>query len=238
MIRNVVDTTTENLQNQRQVTDTSILELEREVQKACDRFMALFKGIDKKGIQLEQYVRYLQMQYHLTKGVQETFLSIAAHQETRKYKSLRKFLVNFGYEEEMHFLLAQHDLKELNHDIGDCPFVVELWWAYQKYVISWKPIERLGATAVLENIGNFAAPLIKKLMSEASYLNKGNTTFVQVHMHEDLPHGDQILEAYKSVKWSQNHLKQLIKGAENASFLYIKLIFDWILSGDTKIKEI
>lgn len=221
-----------------QVPKIGIASLEKEVQKSCEHFLSLFQSIERDGIQLDQYVRYLRMQYHLTKGVQETFLSIAAHHETRKYKGLRKFLVNFGYEEEMHFLLAKNDLSNLNHDVGDCPFVVELWQSYQKYVILHKPIERLGATAVLENIGNYAAPLIKKIMSQTSFLNKSNTTFVQVHMHEVLPHGDQILDTYQSVKWSQKHLAQLIDGADRASFLYIQLIFDWILTGEVKIKNI
>ncbi len=122
------------------------------------------------GLEIEQYIRYLQIQYHLTKGVQNTFLVMAAHEDTRAYKKLRPFLVNFGYEEEMHYKLAEKDLKELGSETGEMPFVVELWWAYQKAILPIKPMERLGATAILENIGNYAAPIIKELFAEADFI--------------------------------------------------------------------
>ncbi|SOE19660.1 hypothetical protein SAMN06298216_0163 [Spirosomataceae bacterium TFI 002] len=174
----------------------------------------LRRNFEMNGLQIEQYTRYLRMQYHLTKGVQETFLAIAAHEHTRPYKKLRKFLIQFGYEEEMHFKLAEKDLRNTGGEVEEIPFAVELWWAYQKQAITYKPLERLGATAVLENVGNFAAPIIKSLFEEADFIDKRNTTFTQVHMHEELPHGDQILDALGAEDFSEFHQKQLLEGAE------------------------
>ena len=206
-------------------------ELIKEVELANVHFAQKFKNLSESGISEEQYIRYLQMQYHLTKGVQQTFLAIASHPATRKYRKLRPFLVNFGYEEEMHFKLAEADLAELGQEPKAIPFSVELWWAYQKEVIRTKPIERLGATAVLENIGNYAAPQIKEVLSRAKFLNKKNTTFVNVHMHEELPHGDQILDALSNEKFTEKHRAQLVEGAKRAKWLYSSTIFDWILNG-------
>ena len=183
------------------------------------------------GLEIEQYIRYLQVQYHLTKGVQNTFLSMASHPDTRSYKDLRAFLINFGYEEEMHYKLAEKDLQELGSLTGEIPFVVELWWAYQKAILPIKPLERLGATAILENIGNFAAPVIKELMAEADFITKKNSSFTQVHMHEELPHGDQILDALRNENFSELHQNQILEGATRTTWLYANTIFDWIITG-------
>ena len=209
--------------------ETQLLE---KVKKANELFEAKLRKHLKNGLQKEQYVRYLQMQYHLTKGVQHTFLSIAAHADTRAYKKLRAFLVNFGYEEEMHYKLAEKDLKELYESPGTMPFVVELWWAYQKAIIPLKPLERLGATAILENVGNFAAPFIKEMFAKASFINKKNSTFTQVHMYEELPHGDQIMDILTSVDFSEGHQALLLQGAERATWLYVSKIYDWVLKGN------
>jgi len=206
-------------------------ELLNEVELANVHFATKFKNLKEVGISKDQYVRYLQMQYHLTKGVQRTFLAIASHSETRKYRKLRPFLVNFGYEEEMHYKLAESDLAELGQEPSTIPFSVELWWSYQRQVIKTKPIERLGATAVLENIGNYAAPEIKEVLSSSTFLNKKNTTFVNVHMHEELPHGDQILDALSAENFTKEHSEQLVEGAKRAKWLYSSTIFDWILNG-------
>lgn len=195
----------------------------------------LKQNFETKGILKEQYIRYLQMQYHLTQGVQATFLTIAGHPQTRNYKQLRKFLIQFGYEEEMHFKLAEKDLKNTGGEIGEVPFPVDLWWAYQKKVVECRPMERLGATAVLENVGNYSAPLIKKLLGDADFIDKKNTTFTQVHMHEELPHGDQILDALGSEKFSKEHEQQILEGADKATWLYASTIYDWIINGSLSL---
>ncbi len=201
------------------------------VQKANILFADKLTNNLWNGLEIEQYIRYLQIQYHLTKGVQNTFLAMAAHEDTRPYKKLRPFLVNFGYEEEMHYKLAEKDLKELGSDTGSMPFVVELWWAYQKSILPFKPMERLGATAILENIGNYAAPIIKDLFAEADFINKRNSSFTLVHMHEELPHGAQILDVLAYENFSELHQTQILEGAKRATWLYANTIYDWIITG-------
>ncbi len=201
------------------------------VDQANVLFAEKLKNNFQEGLQKEQYLRYLQMQYHLTKGVQETFMALASHEETRAYKKLRPFLINFAFEEEMHYKLAEKDLRNTGGQVGEMPFLVELWWAYQKQAIIKKPLERLGATAVLENVGNYAAPIIKELMGGAPFITKKNTTFTQVHMHEALPHGDQILDALAAEEFSDKHQKQLLDGAQKATWLYASCIYDWIITG-------
>lgn len=198
-------------------------------------FESKMLNIKDQGLKKEQYVRYLQMQYHLTKNVQEAFLTIASHPDTRKYKKLRPFVINFAYEEEMHFKLAESDLKNLGREPGEIPFPVELWWEYQNKVVKNRPLERLGATAILENIGNYSAPVVKDLLSSADFVRKENTTFVQVHMHEVLPHGDQILDALSNEKFSKEHLKQLEEGAKKAIWLYASTIFQWVEKGELEL---
>jgi hypothetical protein len=205
--------------------------LESIVQKANILFADKLTNNLWNGLEIEQYIRYLQIQYHLTKGVQNTFLAMAAHEDTRPYKKLRPFLVNFGYEEEMHYKLAEKDLKELGSETGSMPFVVELWWAYQKAILPVKPMERLGATAILENIGNYAAPIIKDLFAEAEFINKRNSSFTLVHMHEELPHGAQILDVLANEYFSELHQTQILEGAKRATWLYANTIYDWIITG-------
>lgn len=212
-------------------------QIEQKVEKANIHFAEKLSNNFDKGLQKEQYVRYLQMQYHLTKGVQETFLALASHPETRAYKKLRPFLINFAFEEEMHYKLAEKDLRNTDAEIGEMPFLVELWWAYQKQAIAIKPLERLGATAVLENVGNYAAPIIKDLMAAAPFISNKNTTFTQVHMHEALPHGDQILDSLAAEDFTEKHQAQLIAGAEKATWLYASCIYDWIISGELTLKN-
>lgn len=212
-------------------TSPFMAKLSEKVEQANLLFAEKLKTNFPNGLQKEQYIRYLQMQYHLTKGVQETFLALAAHSDARAYKKLRPFLINFAYEEEMHFKLAEKDLKNLGAKTGEIPFLVEVWWAYQRQAIATKPLERLGATAILENVGNFAAPIIKELMNSASFITKKNTTFTQVHMHEALPHGDQILDALANENFGPLHQKQLLEGTERATWLYASCIYDWIISG-------
>jgi len=201
------------------------------VNKANVLFYNKLSILDKNTLEKEQYIRYLQMQYHLTNGVQESFLSLASHPETRKYKGLRKFLIQFAYEEEMHYKLAEHDLKELGEQTGEVPFLVEVWWQYQRKVIKDNPFQRLGTTCILENIGNHSAKMLKGIMAKAPFITQRNTSFIQVHMHEVLPHGDQIVEALDSAKLNEYHTQELVSGALKGSWLYARII-DWVLDGD------
>lgn len=81
-----------------------------------------------------------------------------------------------------------------------------LWWSYYNQLMLENPFVRLGSTCILENIGKGTHNTIKLLMSKASFLNNQNTTFLRVHMHEELPHGDQVVEALRAAKLKDDSL--------------------------------
>lgn len=127
--------------------------LDEIIEDARRRFAALLEESLARGpTTLEQYVRYLSMQYHLTKGVQRYFITAAAHSDLARRKKLRTFLFNFANEEELHYLIAANDLRKLGRDPLPEPFDVSLWHAYFQRVVVDRPFIRLGAACILENI--------------------------------------------------------------------------------------
>jgi hypothetical protein len=182
-----------------------------------------------EGLTEAQYVRYLTMQYHLTRGVQRHFFRIAAHPDLSRRRSFRKFLLSFGNEEELHFEIARTDLKQLGLEPTECPLDVTLWWAYFDSIVDARPFLRLGGTAVLENIAGKSGPTIQKLFARAKYITEKNSRFLVMHQHdESLPHGDQILDALKEAGLEPQHWADLVKGAEIATVLYLRMC-DWAL---------
>ena len=175
------------------------------------------------GMSREVYVRYLSFQYHLTKGVQRHFLAIAGHPSLAGRRVLRDFLYRFGLEEEPHFDIARHDLENMGSEPLPCPLDVRLWWAYFDSVVQTRPFVRLGATCVLENLGAGAGELGHRLLDEASFLNEHNTRFLQIHFHEELPHGDQIIAALRSVTLTELEMLDLVEGTRTGAILYIRM---------------
>lgn len=169
------------------------------------------------------YVRYLSFQHHLTKGVQRHFLAIAAHPTLAGRRKLRDFLYRFALEEEPHYDVARHDLEALGTAPLPCPLDVKLWWAYFDGVVQTRPFVRLGATCVLENLGAGAGDLGHRLLDEATFLNERNTRFMTIHFHEELPHGDQIIAALRSVPLSDAEVDQLVEGARTGAVLYLRM---------------
>ncbi len=178
------------------------------------------------GMTRERYTNFLSMQYHLTNGVQKHFYACASHHSLMHRKSLRKFLVNFADEEEPHYLIAEKDLENLDCRPGPCPVDVKLWWAYFDKVVMERPFVRLGATCILENISAGNGDIIKRLISNADFLTPRNTRFLVIHQHEDLPHGDQIVEALTAGKLDEQQVKDLEEGAEIAAKLYLRMFAD------------
>ncbi len=186
-----------------------------------------------EGFSEERYARFLRMQYHLTKGVQRPFFSCAAHPDMVHRLELRKFLLDFGIEEEQHYKIAEKDLSNMGRTPGTRPFEVTLWWSYFDTVVIDRPFIRLGATCILENISSKSADVIDRLLSKATYINARNTKFLQIHRHEnDNPHGAQILKALDTASLEERHFQDLIEGATNAHKLYMKM-FEWVVTGET-----
>lgn len=194
-------------------------------------------ALETGGLSLERYVRYLSMQYHLTNGVQKHFLSLAAHPAMRGRRALREFLVGFGWEEEMHYEIARRDLERLGREVLPCPLDARLWWLYFDSAVADRPFIRLGGTCVLENLGTGGGDLVKRLLAEAPYLDKTNSRFIQIHLHEQLPHGQQILDAIEGAKLEPEELADLEQGAREAATIYLRLAA-WALEQDPVIERL
>jgi hypothetical protein len=176
-----------------------------------------------------QYVRYLSMQYHLTKGVQRYFLTIAAHHDFARRRQFRDFLIKFANEEELHYLVAANDLYKLGEMPIMMPFDVELWHAYFEKVTASRPFLRLGTACVLETISAGKARAWVKKALEGKFLTAENTKFLVLHQHETLPHGDQLIDAIKSGSLEDRHFADLIEGAKKGTVLYLRLA-EWALN--------
>lgn len=171
----------------------------------------------------DKYVRYLSFQYHLTRGVQRHFLAVAAHPAMAGRRRLRDFLYRFALEEEPHFDVARHDLQSMGAEPLPCPLDVKLWWAYFDQIVNVRPFVRLGATCVLENLGAGAGELGHRLLSETAFLNEQNTRFLQIHFHEDLPHGDQIVAVLQKAELIEPEIRDLLEGARTGAILYLRM---------------
>ncbi len=68
-------------------------------------------------------------------------------------------------------------------------------------------------------------------MADAKYLNPRNTRFLVIHQHEELPHGDQILEALSSADLSSEDFNDLEEGAKIGATLYLRMI-EWVIHGE------
>jgi hypothetical protein len=181
------------------------------------------------GLTKDRYVRFLSMQYHLTNGVQRPIMTAAAHADFAHRRSLRKFLVEFANEEELHYEIARRDLENLGVEPTPCPLDVKLWRAYFESIIVQRPFIRLGATCILENLAGTSGPVITRLFAAAPFLTPRNTRFFAIHRHDEtLPHGDQIMEALAAAKLEDRHVEDLTEGAETGLTIYMRLV-EWSL---------
>lgn len=201
--------------------------------EAQDYLLEMLQRFESKGeFPRDAYIRYLSNQYHLTRPVIAHFFVCAAHPSMTKRTKFREFLIEFGKEEELHYSIAATDLAALDAE-PEQPIEAVLEW--QK--VFWsacldKPMFRLGATCVLENITVKADKVLVKLLSGSKYLTPKNTVFVQIHRHgENLPHGDQILEELGKLNLTDEEAEQLRAGSQKAVELSKKFM-DYIESGN------
>lgn len=181
---------------------------------------------------IDQYIRYLSFQYHLTKDVQRYFFTIAAHPDLARRRALREFLYNFANEEELHYLVAANDLAALGLRPLPMPLDVELWHSYFGKVVADRPFVRLGAAVILENISDGVAKEWVKKGLQGSFLKRENTKFLVLHQHEVLPHGNQILTAIEDGGLEGRHFADLVEGARKGTVLYLRMA-EWAIRPDT-----
>lgn len=207
------------------------------VSRAQRRFRSLLvETADRGGLSKEQYIRYLSFQYHLTRGVQQAFLAVAAHHSLADRRALREFLFSFALEEEPHYGIAERDLASLGAVPLQCPLDVKLWWSYFTDLIPQTPFVRLGATCVLENLGAGGGDVAKKLLQSAPFITSENSRFIQLHFHEALPHGDQIYHALAGVSLANSEICALRQGAAEGSIMYLRMAA-WALHSDDLQRE-
>lgn len=207
--------------------------IRRAVTEAQAEFRKLISEseIADTGLQRDQYIRYLQMQYHLVRDVQKQFFEIAGHHEIFDKRKFSEFLIEFGTVEGPHYKMAMRDLKALDAELDDSPLDVKLWWSYFGNVIKEKPLVRLGGTCVLENVGSAVGDLIDAALAKSPFLDQKNTTFLILHKHEVLNHGDEILEAIEAAKLSENELADIAMGIQESKVLFFRM-FHWVLKGE------
>lgn len=194
------------------------------VTSAQDVFHQMLVDVDARGgLTREIYIRYLSMQYHLTKGVQRHFLTVAAHPTLAGRRKFREFLFDFALEEEPHYRVAERDLEGLGEVPRECELDTALWWAYFDRVVLERPFVRLGTTAVLENLGVGAGALGHDLLRRAEFLTRSTTRFLEIHFHEVLPHGDQILQALTDAKVTPEEMADLVEGANTGARMYLRM---------------
>lgn len=200
---------------------------------AQERFAALLKSyLQDHPTTIDQYIRYLSFQYHLTKDVQRYFLAIAAHSDMARRRSLREFLYHFANEEELHYLVAANDLAKLGLRPMPMPFDVELWHTYFTKVVVDRPFVRLGAAAILENISDGVAREWVRKALQGPFLTRDNTKFLVLHQHETLPHGHQILSAIEDGHLESRHYADLNEGARKGTVLYLRMA-EWAIRSAT-----
>jgi len=206
-----------------------VLELYACISDAQERFAALLRSyLSHHPTTIDQYIRYLSFQYHLTKDVQRYFMAIAAHRDLTRRRGLREFLYRFANEEELHYLVAANDLAKLGLRPLPMPFDVELWHTYFAKVVGDRPFVRLGAAAILENISDGPAKEWVRKALQGTFLTRDNTKFLVLHQHEVLPHGNQILEAIEGADLEPRHFADLVEGARKGTVLYLRMA-EWAI---------
>jgi hypothetical protein len=209
-----------------------LLELHACIGDAQERFAALLSSyLCERPTTIDQYIRYLSFQYHLTKDVQRYFMAIAAHPDLARRRQLREFLFRFANEEELHYLVAANDLHKLGLRPLPMPFDVELWHHYFRSVVVDRPFVRLGAATILENISDGVAKEWVRKALVGEFLTRDNTKFLVLHQHESLPHGDQILAAIENASLEPHHFRDLIEGARRGTVLYLRMA-EWAIRPD------
>lgn len=183
----------------------------------------LLEVAETGGLTETRYTRYLSAMLHLTRGVQRHFFAVAGHDDLRQRAGLREFLVTFALEEEPHWRIALADLHALGHEPGEPPIEADLWWAFFDRAVTTRPFVRLGATALLENVGDIVGATQASLMDQP-FLRPDTTRFYEVHRHERHPHGEQVVTALVESKPTVENWADMIRGAEVARRLHLGLL--------------
>jgi hypothetical protein len=203
------------------------------IEKAQEMFRERILHMQQNGgLTRDRYIRFLSMQYHLTKGVQRHFYMVASNSCMAKKKELRNWLVHFAQEEEFHFDVARLDLKALGAEPVEMPLDTKLWWLYYNSIVEDFPFIRLGGTCILENVSTAADGILQSMMENAGFLNQKSIRFVTIHRHgPNLDHGNQVLKMLEGAKLSSSEYADLIHGTEVTTTFYLRAVH-WVTTGE------
>lgn len=174
--------------------------------------------VEEGGLTEVRYGRLLSCLTHFTRDVQRHFYSLAGHQTFARRKELRAYLVQFADEEEWHWRIAQADLEALGQPLSPAPIEVDLWWAFFDKMVVERPFVRLGAAALLENLGN-CIPAEGTGVMDRPFLRPDTLRFYRIH-HND-GHGEEILEAITHANPSTEEWQDVVRGAEVGRLLHL-----------------
>jgi hypothetical protein len=71
----------------------------------------------------------------------------------------------------------------------------------------------------------------RKLLGEAGFITPQCMKFLEIHFHEALPHGDQIIKALTSVRLSPEEIDDCRRGAIIGAVLYLRMA-TWVFRRD------
>jgi hypothetical protein len=200
-------------------------QIDRSLSEALTRVRdALDEALGNWPISQDAYVQYLSDQAYMVHDVCRQMLGVAAHPTMLRRPALRKFLIAFGLEEETHHRLAEADLKHLGAETRKPSLDAKLWFMYCASLVTDSPVRRIGFSVVLENSGKVIGPTVQAIFAKAPFLTDSNTRFVRAHLHDDIPHGDQLLEAIDACEWTPEESAELVGGINDAGTMLVRLI--------------
>jgi hypothetical protein len=172
----------------------------------------------------ESYVQYLSDQAYMVHDVCRQMFLVASHLSLAKRRRLRRFLIDFGLEEEAHHQIAKADIRHLGMEAQPPSLDARLWFLHCRALADEAPLRRIGISIVLENSGAEIGALVKTILAKASFLDATTTRFVRDHLHEDVPHGQKLLDALSEGSWSQAEINDLTSGIDDAGVMLSRVI--------------
>ncbi|MBU6960230.1 iron-containing redox enzyme family protein [Pseudomonas sp. CVAP len=170
---------------------------------------------------LEHYTSFLNTMYHYTLHSGDQ-LSIAGEllSDHPKYSTLFKTL---STEEESHYRLAQKDLFFFNEKPTDSmPLPVLRMEAFWKSIKKPESLSYIGIMYILENIAKHIDTAKIADFFTRLQLNKKNTRFISVHLHEDDRHGKLLELACQSVT-NPSEIDLILSAGQKACSLWMDM---------------
>jgi hypothetical protein len=197
---------------------------------ASNQLEELLASSQKNGsINIDNYYRYLTMQYYLVKDVQVHFFRSAAHPALRHYVELRQFLINFAFAEEPGYEAARSDLEAMGKPVADCPLDMALWRLFFSAVIDAAPFVRLGATCLLQSLGEVASRHLQPLLMQSTFFSESNTKFLMLNFETQPSKVATLFDTISETNITSSEVRDLELGAKIGATLILRQMH-WALA--------